>query len=350
MIFSKKFLQTFAVRFLSLFAGTAGHGGSFPRPAVAVLSLLIGVLCLLVSATSSQACSKTPVPDRVDGVMIGERIVSTAWRLGVAPQAMVGRTSLWEGSKKTSGVTQFLSCPAGFAKKKQKAVIASIVNKGITLAYVEQYPEPCLYVPGICFDKSCALLEKQGVTIKKIDFTKGLFPGVRQIAEIFGKQEKAKKVIKAYEKSLTRAKKQMAGVKPGIRVAVLSGVYQVKTGKSFIRMETEKGYTDRFILGLCKAKNISSEVIKESDKIDKGNFMLRKVRRILEKNPDVIAITGDAFSVIKAINRAIAKNPALGKTKAVTNCAIFPLPFYGDADPLGYPDILMKWARALEEI
>lgn len=146
------------------------------------LALLAGVSCLLFSAMDSEACSKIPVPERVDGVMIGERIVSTAWRLGVAPQAMVGRTSLWEGSEKTSGVTEFLSCSAGFAKKKQKTVIASIINKGISLAWVEEYPEPCLYVPGISFEKSCALLEQQGVVVEKIDFKQGLFSGVRQIA------------------------------------------------------------------------------------------------------------------------------------------------------------------------
>lgn len=317
--------------------------------AVVKLAVMAGLFSILFSAISSEACLKKPVPEKIDCVMIGERIVSTAWRLGVAPKAMVGRKSLWEGSEKTSGVTAFLSCPAGFAMKKQKAVVASIINKNFPIAYVEQYPEPCLYMPDLSFEKSCKLLEKQGVVIKNIDFKKSLLSGVRQIAKIFGKEKKAEKIITTYEKSLSRAEKQMDKVRPGIRIAVLSGIYQSKTGKSFMRMEADKGYTDKFIIERCRGKNIASEVIEKSDKIDKGYFMIRKIERILEKNPDVIAITGDAFSVMQAINRAVAKNPEFKKTKAVRDCAIFPLPFYGDADPLGYPDALMKWAKALEK-
>jgi len=332
-----------------------GRGGRFFGPGgKKIHTLIINAVVLaafvfsLFPAASSSACLRAPVPEKIDGVMIGERIVSTAFRLGVVPEAMVGRLSLWEGSDKVSGVTGFLGCPRGFSSKKQKEVIGRIKNKGISIAYVEDPPVPCLYVPGLSYKNSCELLEKQGVAIEKIDFTNGLFPAVRQIAKKFGKQEQAESVIAGYQKSLSRAQKEMAKVRPGIRVAILSGIYQKKTGKTFVRMETKGGYTDQFILDKCGAVNIAPEIMRQSDKPSKGHVMIQKLERVLEANPDLIAITGDAFAVIHGLNKALMKNTKLKQTAAVSSCAILPLPFYSEADPLGYPEVLMKWAGGLQ--
>jgi len=131
-------------------------------------------------------------------------------------------------------------------------------------------------------------------------------------------------------------------------VAVISGTFQTATGKSFLRLEAPGGYTDTYILDMLKARNLADAVITPRDKISKGHLSIRKIDKILAANPDVIVITGESLAVQTAISRAVTKNPELSATPALKNQAVFSLPFYSDADPLSYPQILMQWITAFQ--
>ncbi|MBI9090088.1 MAG: ABC transporter substrate-binding protein [Desulfobacterium sp.] len=310
-----------------------------------IIGLVLGVT-LFWSNTVLSACSSTPMAQK-DVVIIGERTVATALRLNILPAAWVGRKTLWEGAGAAKAGAQFLSCPNGFAgPKKTKVKKALEQYKGMPVL-LSKAATTCLYKPEI----TPAVLEKQlnawDITPVVIDFTKGIDQAVKTLGDYFNCQEKATAELAAYHKQMDRAQTLAAKVRPGIKVAVISGTFQAATGKSFLRLEAPGGYTDTYILKMLKARNLAHAVITPRDKISKGHLTIREIDKILAATPDVIVITGDSLAVQVAISRAVAKNPALSNTPALKNQAVFSLPFYSDADPLSYPQVLMEWVTAL---
>lgn len=80
------------------------------------------------------------------------------------------------------------------------------------------------------------------------DFTKGVEPALRSLGKLFNKEDRAETEIEKYNKLMKRALKEIQTVPKGLKIAVLSGVYQGFSGKTFVRAELPGGYTDKYIL------------------------------------------------------------------------------------------------------
>ncbi|MFO7840299.1 MAG: hypothetical protein R6X08_12470 [Desulfosalsimonadaceae bacterium] len=69
---------------------------------------------------------------------------------------------------------------------------------------------------------------------------------------------------------------------------------------------------------------------------------------LAKARPDAIVMTGEAFAVQKTLARAISQNPELLEVPATKNHRIYSLPNYIDSSVMEYPEILGRWADALD--
>jgi hypothetical protein len=310
------------------------------------LLLLILGTTLFWSNTALAACSSIPI-EKKDVVIIGERAVSTALHLNILPTAWVGNKDLWEGAATARAGARFLSCSKGLAGHKKTKVKNALQQYKELPVLLSKAAPPCRYKTDI----TPAEIEKQlnawGVTPVIMDFTQGVDKAVTALGDYFDCPDKAAAELATYHKLMDKANAMAPKVKPGLKVAVISGTLQTATGKSFLRLEAPGGYTDTYILDKLKARNLADAIITPKNKISKGHLAIRKIDKVLAANPDVIVITGDSIAVQTAIARAVAKHPELSDTPALKHQAVFSLPFYSDADPLAYPNILMQWITAL---
>jgi ABC-type Fe3+-hydroxamate transport system substrate-binding protein len=314
------------------------------RPAA--LLCAVAVLMALSAAPAAAGCA-APALERQPLVVLGDRIATVCHRLGVAPAAWVGRRSLMDNGDVLAAASEPLGCPNAFCGKRQKAALERI--RTLSPAKLLVSPPGCIYRPDLSYEKPLKSLEAEGFAPVFIDFTDGPLPAVRRIATELGRSEQGEILVAAYEKEMARARQRMEAVPRGVRVAVVSGTFQAGTGKSFLRLEAAGGYTDDLILKPMGAVNVAADVLAADAKIGKGHAILRRLDKVLEARPDVIAATGDALAVSAAIAETLARRPELADAPAVRHGAVHALPFHADADPLGYPEVLMRWAAALEK-
>ena len=312
------------------------------------LVLFIASSAIFPSLIFAGDCSSSSL--RVEkALVVGEQSVSALYRLKVIPSRWVGRKSFWEKSSEISASSNFLSCPLGLIGAKSDRVKNALKEMGTSPVIITKPPEKaCLYKPMITTERISKKMKSFNADPIVVDFSNGIEPGVKQLGKLFNAEKQAQFEIKKYKRLMTRAEKNMKEVPAKIKVAVISGVYQESTGKSFIRVELPGGYTDQFILDLVKAENVASKVFnsEEIKKADKGHIIIRgkKFAEILKAKPDLIAVTGDSYSVEKAFYKALR---ASGEKSE--NFKLFSLPFYAQADLLSYPEVLMKWSTALKE-
>ncbi len=288
---------------------------------------------LLISVNASAACKGEAYQKRPI-VVIGERAVAICLKLKVAPLAWVGRKNLWDDSSQLNAASEFLGCPGRLSGSDGKAMLERIRELAPETVYMGF--SSCLYRPGIKREMLVNKFREAGIEPVMIDFSQGPAPAVRKLAGDLGVVQAGKELIRDYEKRLAAAKKRLAKVPKGIRVAVVSGSFQDTTGKVFTRLEAPGGYSDRFILKPCGAVNVAGDVLSEGATIDKGHVQMRKLDKVMAARPDLIAATGDGLAVMLRASSAFP--------------AVFPLPLYADADPLAYPEILTRWASVLSKI
>ena len=86
---------------------------------------------------------------------------------------------------------------------------------------------------------------------------------------------------------------------------------------------------NRFLLDPLGLVNAGDSFKPKDGKPNKGHFPLRKTKGgvvldpLIEADPDVIVMTGDAFVVQRALATCKATNPALARVKAVQNMALY---------------------------
>jgi hypothetical protein len=95
-----------------------------------------------------QAGMKSPPPDRVNVIIIGDRVVDIAYNLGVLPVAMSVRGSLWPMAKQFKAASRILGCPRCIVLKKG-TVPRACRTYGVQRLIVEKSDPYCLYKPEV---------------------------------------------------------------------------------------------------------------------------------------------------------------------------------------------------------
>ncbi|MBW2607789.1 MAG: ABC transporter substrate-binding protein [Deltaproteobacteria bacterium] len=313
-----------------------------------VLAFLFIIITGLVLLSSQTAEAKRKIaPDKIKVIMVGDRLVDVAFNLGVLPEAMSVRCSMWPMCKQLLNTSQLLGCPNCIVNKNPSIVPNTAKKRGIKRIIIEKHPNFCIYKPKVKPANVVPLLEGKGLTIEYVDFSNGLESAIRQTAKLLGCQSKANALIHRFNKAMAKAKKGLPKAKPGKKVVIINGTYQSATGKTFLRVEMPGGYSDRFLLDPIGCVNVGDVLKSENKKVNKGHFSIRKLDALTIAKPDVIVMTGNPFAVQKALAAAVKKNPALANVPAIKNTAIYSLPFYADSSVIEYPAILRQWTDAL---
>ncbi len=313
---------------------------------LAFLSIFSLGLLLFFSQTS-EAKPKI-APEKINVIMIGDRLVDVSFNLGVLPEAMSVRCSMWPMCKQLLNATQVLGCPKCIVDRIPNIVPDTAKKRGIKRIIIEKHPNFCIYKPKVKPANIVPLLQGKGLTIEYVDFSNGLESAIRQTARLLGREPEADALIERYQKALAKAKSCLPKAGLGNKVVIINGTYQRSTGKSFLRIEAAGGYSDQYLLEPLGCINVGDVLRPPKKKVNKGHFMVRKIDGLVKAKPDIIVMTGDTFAVQKALSGAMRRNPALAQMPAIKNLAIYSLPFYGDSSVIEYPGILRTWANALD--
>jgi len=306
------------------------------------------IICLgLVFLFSETTEARKKAPEKIKAIMIGDRLVDVAFNLGILPEAMSVRCSMWPMCKELLNTSQVVGCPSCIVKKNPTIVPDTAKKRGIKRIILEKHPNFCIYRPKVKPANIVPLLEGKGLTIEYVDFSDGLESAIRQTAKLLECESRADALIERYNKALAKTKKGLPKEKLGKKVVIIDGVYQSSTGKTFLRIEMPGGYSDRFMLDPTGCINVGGILKLKTKKVNKGHFSIRKLDKLLIAKPDIIVMTGNPFAVQKSLAAAVKKNPALTNVPAIKNLAIYGLPFYGDSSVIEYPAILRQWTNAL---
>lgn len=279
--------------------------------------------------------------------MVGDRLVDVSFNLGVLPEAMSVRCSLWPMCKQLLNATQVLGCPKCIVDRIPNIVPDTAKNLGIKQIIIEKHPNFCIYKPKLKPANVVPLLKGKGLTIEYVDFSQGLESAIRQTGKLLGRQSKAATLIEIYNKALAKAKSGLPKAGLGKKVVIINGTYQGSTGKTFLRIEVPGGYSDRFLLEPLGCVNVGKTLMPVNKKINKGHFIIRNLGALIQAKPDVVVITGNAFAVQKALATQVKKNPALAQVPAIKNASVYSLTRYVDSSVIEYPAILRQWTAAL---
>lgn len=316
-------------------------------------AVMLAVFAVTFYPGRAKAGMKSPPPEKIKAIIIGDRVVDVAYNLGVLPEAMSVRGSLWPMAAKIKTATQILGCPKCVITKKKDTVPNALKKRGIKRVIVEKNNHYCLYEPNLSPEKIVPLIKGLDVTIEYVDFNHGLESAVRQTAKLLDREAKADAVIKKYKKQSAAVKAKLPAEKLGKKVVIFSGTYQPSSGKLILRVEAPGGYCDRFFLEPLGCVNVGDSFKPANGKVSKGHYPVRKKKGgmvldpLVKANPDVIVITGDAFAVQKALADYRAGHPDCAKINAIRDMAVYALPAYVDSSVLEYPKILRKWTVAL---
>jgi hypothetical protein len=306
-------------------------------------------------AGAAGTCMKAPPPEKIDVIIIGDRVVDIAYNLRVLPTAMSVRASIWPMAKKLKTASQILGCPMRTTVKKKDTVPAALKKYNINRVIVEKSHPFCLYKPQVNPENIAPILAGTNATIEYVDFSKGLESAVRQAAKLLNREEQADAVIARYNSAEAAVAEKLPKEKSGKKVIIFNGTYQPSTGKLMLRIEASGGYSDRFLLGKLGCTNVGDVFKTGDEKPSKGHYLVRKTRNgmvlkpLITADPDAIVMTGDSFAVQKALSDYMANHPDMARIKAIRNMAVYALPEYVDSGVLEYPGILQKWAVALAQ-
>lgn len=312
------------------------------------MAICLFVLIVLAASITVQAAQKPKIEkEEINAIIIGDRLASIAYHLGVKPEALVAR-SVWPAvSQGELSQIERLGCPKNITVKNKTAVPDYVKAHGIRRVLVENTKEFCLYVPESNPMDIIPLLKGQDVDIEVVDFNNGLDAAIRATGKLLNREQEAEALIASYASALARAEKRMPKEKLGKKVLVLNGIMFGKTGNSYIQVEASNGYADNLFLGPMGCENVGNLLTTSQAEISKGYFPLKNMADIAKVNPDIIIVTGASFPVEKAIVKAVKNNPALKHIAALQNHEIYNIPVYIDGSVLDYPYLLTLWTKAL---
>lgn len=332
----------------NLFKRSTGRG-------IMVLLVIMIMISLTLSAMASdrQRIMQAPPPDQIQVIIIGDRVVDIAYNLKAMPVAMSVRGSLWEMADTLKTMSQILGCPNFVTVKKKNTIPGALKKFNIKSIIVEKSPRFCLYKPKVRPDNIAPIVKGWDVKIDYVDFSKGLESAVRQTGKLLNREIEADLLIKEYKTKLSKVKAKQPGKKINKKVLILSGAYQQSTGKSMLRVEAPGGYSDYFFLEPMGCINVGG-IFKSSDgKLTKGHYAVKRQKRgsnlkqLIQADPDIIVLTGNAYAAQKHLAIYLKSNPALADVTAIKHMAVYSLPFYIGSSVMEFPDILLQWTMAL---
>lgn len=308
-------------------------------------------LCLMSFVATGVSAKPATAPERIKAVMVGDRLVDVSLKLGVIPEGMAVRLSMWPDKAPALRVaSQVLGCPNYVTMKHPETVANFMKERGITRLLVEKSDRFCLYKKKVKpMNVADLVKDVPGVTVEVVDFTQGMDAAVHQTASLLGKEEQGRKVLAAYKKAMKKVESRLPKQGLDRKVLVINGTYSASMGKAFTKIEAPGGYTDQYLLAPLGCTNVAGAMISDTMKISKGHATVSRIVGLEKANPDVIVATGDGFAVQLALHDALKRNPALAEVPAIKNGAIYSLPFYGDSSVLEYPQIFRKWFAALKK-
>jgi len=249
--------------------------GSITALAVIFFTMFF-MLCETTDASTRKM--RAPTPDKVEAVIVGDRVVDIAYNLDVLPVAMVVRGPLWPLSDELKNTSQILGCPISAMVKKRGAVPDALKKFGLKRVIVEKSAEFCLYKPTAQPVKIASILKGMDVKIEYVDFNHGLESAIRQTARLLGREDRAEALIEEYSKNLARAQAKLPGEKLGKKVLIINGTYQKSTGKPMLRIEAPGFYSDRFFLAPMGCVNVGDAFKPADGKAAKGHYPVAKRR------------------------------------------------------------------------
>ena len=97
---------------------------------VMALTVILFTMMLMVNETvnARTRSKKAPPPEKVEAIIIGDRVVDIAYNLDVLPVAMSVRGSLWPMADEIKTSSQILGCPM-FTTVKKKQTIPKALKK-----------------------------------------------------------------------------------------------------------------------------------------------------------------------------------------------------------------------------
>ena len=324
------------------------HPNRLAFPFIIAIGLLI-----LVSLPADAQPKKSP--EKIKAIMVGDRVVDVSFNLGVLPEAMSVRCSIWPMCKQLLNASQVLGCPRCIVDRIPNIVPDTAKERGIKRIIIEKHPNFCIYNPNMKPANVVALLKGKDLTIEYVDFSVGLEEAIRQTASLLKRETEGEALIEKYRKDLAEAKAALPASASGKKVIIFNGIYQHATGKVMLRVEAPGGYADRFLLEPMGCVNVGRAFNSANAKAVGGHYQVAKSKGrvvldpLIRANPDIIVMTGDAFAVQKAIAEALRSTPALLDVPAIKAHALFSLPAYVDSSVVEYPQILRLWANALSE-
>lgn len=316
------------------------------------LATLLGVSLFLAHPASVLAAPKTTTIETLPAVMVGDRVVDIAYNLGVLPECMSVRASLWPMADKFKTVSQPVGCPKCVTTARKNAVPGALKTHGISRVIIEKNDQFCLFTPGLKPENVVPLLKDSGASIEYVDFSQGLDTAIRQTAKLLNREAQGEELIAKHTKELAEVQAGLPQSAKGKTVVIINGTYQPDTGKCLLRVESPRYYADKFLLGPLGCANVG-DAFKGTAEASNGHYPVRKIKGeadlspLLAANPDVIVMTGDATAVQQALARQLQTTPDLAKIKAIRDMAVYALPLYIDSSVIEYPQILRKWALAL---
>lgn len=296
---------------------------------------------------------KAPPPEKIEAIIIGDRVLDIAYNLDVLPVAMSVRGSLWPLSSELKVGSQILGCPNNTTVKNKNAIPNALKKFGVKRVIVEKNDNFCIYKTKVKPINIVPILEGLDVKVEFVDFNQGLESAIRQTAKLIGREDKADALIEEYNKNLAKAQAKLPKEKLGKKILILSGTYQQGTGKPMLRVEAPGGYSDQFFLEPMGCVNVGDSFKPADGKASKGHYPVSKKKSgpvlepMLEAMPDIIVITGNAYAVQKILAGSVKNNPAFAEVPAIKNMAVYNLPFHIDSSVMEYPDMLRQWAMAL---
>ncbi len=312
--------------------------------------LLAAVILLAGCATveDSESADKA-VYETINAAVVGDRVMNVAARLGYMPKVMSVRASQWPKAKEYPA--KLVGCPVKVTMKDKTILPAMIDKYSLDTVLVEKNDNFCVLMKKADCMKIVPVIKDKNVKIETFDFSESPEEGIMAVAEYFGKEKEGKKLVKKYRRDLAAAEKKISSVNPGTNVVVLRGIEKADTGRIFISAESKGFYTDQYFLEPFGCSNISDKLNTNKNQIVKGYFPVLDLSVLKEANPDVIVLFGAREGLVKAIDKAVSKNPELGDIPAIKNNKIITdLPWFIGSDVFEYPEILTKWIEAFSSL
>jgi len=329
--------------------------GGIGKITVLTVVFLSALLMICTMANARTRSMKAPPPEKLDAIIIGDRVLDIAYNLDVLPVAMSVRGSLWPLSSEIKVGSQILGCPNNTTVKNKNAIPDALKKFGVKRVIVERNDNFCIYKTKVKPMNIVPILKGLDVTIEYVDFNEGLESAIRQTAKLLGREDKGEALIEEYNKNLVKAQAKLPKEKLGKKVLILSGTYQKGTGKPMLRVEAPGGYSDQFFLEPMGCVNVGDVFKQSNGKPSKGHYAVAKKKTgtvlepMLDAAPDAIVITGNGYAVQKILAGSIKNNPAFADVPAIKNMAVYNLPFHIDSSVIEYPDMLRQWAVALTD-